>query len=134
MKFKALLSITFILSFVFVLLTSSNLMDEWEVPAEYALKENPYVDKADDDNVGQELWIEHCKSCHGKTGNGDGKKAEELETEMRDFEDEEVLAQNDGELYYKSFIGRDEMPNFEKDIPDEQDRWMLINYLRTLVE
>jgi hypothetical protein len=44
----------------------------------------------------------------------------------------DVQKQTDGEIYYKSFIGRDEMPNFEKKIPSESDRWMIVNYIRTM--
>ena len=47
---------------------------------------------------------------------------------------EAVQAQTDGELYYKAIIGKDEMPNFEKKIRGEEDRWMLINYLRSLAQ
>ena len=74
--------------------------------------------------------MQHCKSCHGKEGYGDGTKAKELETPMRDLTSDEVLEQTDGELYYKSFIGRDEMPNFEKKIQSETDRWALVAYMR----
>ena len=80
------------------------------------------------------LYSQHCKSCHGKEGYGDGNKAGELETEMRELSSEDVQSQADGELYYKTIIGRDEMPNFEKKIPAEEDRWLLVNYLRTLEE
>ena len=72
--------------------------------------------------------------CHGKEGYGDGSKAAELETEMRELGSAEVQGQSDGELYYKSIIGRDEMPNFEKKIRSDEDRWMVINYLRELAE
>jgi len=105
--------------------------EKWEVPAKYKTMENEYAGE-DEDDIGADLYAQHCKSCHGKEGYGDGTKAKELETEMRDLTEEEVLAQTDGELYYKSFIGRDEMPNFEKKITDDEDRWMVINYLRTL--
>jgi len=53
---------------------------------------------------------------------------------MRDLTGEGVQSQSDGELYYKSIIGRDEMPNFEKKIRGEEDRWMVINYLRSIAE
>ena len=53
---------------------------------------------------------------------------------MRDLSSSEVQGQTDGELYYKSFIGRDEMPNFEKKIRGEEDRWMVVNYMRSLAE
>jgi mono/diheme cytochrome c family protein len=105
--------------------------EKWEVPAKYKTMENEFAGE-DEDGIGEELYMQHCRSCHGKEGYGDGSKAGELETEMRDFTAEEVQAQTDGELYYKSFIGRDEMPNFEKKIKDEEDRWMVINFIRSL--
>ena len=117
----------------FVLLSmTSNVLEEWPVPAKYKSMKNPYAGKKDADNVGKDLYSKHCKSCHGSEGYGDGKKAGELDTEMRDFTSKEVRSQSDGALYYKSFIGRDEMPNFEKKIPSKEDRWLLVNYLRKL--
>ena len=107
--------------------------DDWEVPAKYKSMENPYAGD-DEDGIGEDLYKQHCRSCHGKEGYGDGTKAGELETELRYLTSEAVQAQSDGELYYKSIIGRDEMPNFEKKIRGEEDRWMVINYLRSLAE
>ena len=107
--------------------------EKWEVPAKYKNMENEFAGD-DEDGIGEELYMQHCRSCHGKEGYGDGTKAGELETPIRDFTSEEVQAQTDGELYYKSFIGRDEMPNFEKKIRDEEDRWMVVNYIRTMKE
>ncbi len=107
--------------------------DKWIVPDEYKNMENEYAGE-DEDGIGEELYEQHCKSCHGEEGHGDGTKAKELETPLRDLTSEEVQSQTDGELYYKAIIGRDEMPNFEKKIRDEEDRWMLINYLRALAK
>lgn len=119
---------TFIFS-LFVAFTSPQ--EPWDVPAEYANMENEFAGE-DEDGIGEDLYMKHCKSCHGKEGYGDGTKAAELETEMRDLTVEEVQSQSDGSLYFKSFIGRDEMPNFEKKIREDEDRWMVINYLRSL--
>ena len=105
--------------------------EKWEAPAKYKAIGNEYAGE-DEDGIGEELYAQHCRSCHGKEGFGDGSKAGELDTEMRELPSEEVQAQTDGELYYKSIIGRDEMPNFEKKIKDDEDRWMVINYLRSL--
>jgi len=41
-------------------------------------------------------------------------------------------AQSDGALYYKIAEGRDDMPSFKKKIPDAEDIWNLVNYVRTL--
>ena len=119
--------------FTFTFLAFTVPQDKWEVPAKYKSMENEYAGE-DEDGIGEELYAKHCKSCHGKEGYGDGTKAAELETEMRDLTTDEVQGQSDGELFYKSIIGRDEMPNFEKKIRDEEDRWMVINYLRSLAE
>ncbi|MEN8118809.1 MAG: c-type cytochrome [Bacteroidota bacterium] len=119
----------------FILISMTNdIQDDWPVPAEYKNMKNPMAGKADASNVGKTLYKEHCESCHGKEGYGDGKKSGELDTEMRDITSAEVQGQTDGELYYKSFIGRDEMPNYEKKIPSKDDRWRVVNYLRTMKE
>ena len=116
-----------------VAFTSPQIADDWEVPAKYKSMENKYAGE-DEDGIGEDLYKQHCRSCHGKEGYGDGSKAKELETEMRDLTVEEVQTQSDGELYYKSIVGRDEMPNFEKKIRGEEDRWMVINFVRSLAE
>lgn len=116
---------------VFTLVSFTFSSDDWEVPAKYKSMENEFAGE-DEDGIGEDLFKQHCRSCHGKEGYGDGSKAKELETDIRDLTSEEVQAQTDGELYYKGFIGRDEMPNFEKKIKDDEDRWMVVNYLRGL--
>ncbi len=107
--------------------------DDWVVPEKYNNMKNEYAGE-DEDGIGEELYAKHCKSCHGKEGYGDGTKAKELDTEMRDLTSEVVKSQTDGALYYKAILGRDDMPNFEKKIRDEEDRWMIINFLRSLEE
>lgn len=105
---------------------------KWDIPSEYKNMNNPYASDSSLDRVGKMLYIKHCKSCHGSYGKGDGPKASRLETFPGNFQEEQLLKQSDGELYYKSIIGRDEMPNYEKKIADEEDRWALINYLRVM--
>ena len=122
-----------IAAFTLTLVAFTAPQDEWEVPAKYKNMENKYAGE-DEDGIGEDLYKQHCRSCHGKEGYGDGSKAKELESEMRDLTSEEVQAQTDGELFYKSILGRDEMPNFEKKIRDDEDQWMVINYLRSLAE
>ncbi len=103
----------------------------WEIPSKYVKMENPYADE-DLTKVGKMMYSKHCKSCHGNAGLGDGPKAKQLETFPGDFSSEKFQAGSDGELYYKSIIGREEMPNYEKKITDDEDRWAIINYIRTL--
>lgn len=105
---------------------------EWEIPAKYKTMKNPHADDASLERVGKMLYSKHCKSCHGAIGLGDGSKAASLGVAMHSFAEDKFQAQSDGVIYYQSFIGRNEMPNFEKKIIDDEDRWALVNYLRTL--
>jgi len=113
---------------------NTNQQDPWTVPTKYQKMENPYSDATDNENIGRILYSKHCKSCHGTKGKGDGNKAESIDTPIGDFTDGSVKNQKDGALYYKSFTGRDDMPSFEKKIKDEEERWLIINYIRKLGE
>ncbi len=105
----------------------------WEIPAKYKTMKNTFKNDASLMKVGKMLYSKHCKSCHGSKGEGNGPKAKSMKkTLLRSLKLPEVQAQTDGILYYQSFIGRDEMPNYEKKITDDEDRWAIINYLRTM--
>ncbi len=108
---------------------------EWVVPAKYEVMANP-TDPDDDDGleIGEELYVKHCKSCHGKEGLGDGTKAKEQKGDLGDFSSEEFQAQSDGSLFYKTAEGREDMPGFTKKIPDVEEMWFVVNYMRTLGE
>ena len=111
----------------------SFVQEKWEVPEKYVTMENP-IDADTDRGIGKSLYAKHCKSCHGKEGYGDGPKANEQEGELGDFSTEEFQSQTDGELFYKTTFGRDDMPEYTKKMPDDEDRWLIVNYLRTLEE
>lgn len=105
----------------------------WNIPAKYkTMKSTVKAGDASINSTGKELYNKHCKSCHGTKGLGDGPKAAMMKTEMPSFADAKFKAQTDGEVYYQSIVGRDEMPNFEKKIVDEADRWALVGYVRSL--
>ncbi|MBT8315860.1 MAG: cytochrome c [Maribacter sp.] len=112
---------------------TSFVQDEWKVPDKYEKMKNP-TDPSVDLDIGKSLYNKHCKSCHGKEGYGDGTKADEVEGDLGDFSTAEFQAQSDGAIFYKSYIGRNDMPNYEKKIPDEDDVWLVVNYMRTLGE
>lgn len=104
---------------------------KWDIPEKYLSMQNPQAaGDAEMVKLGKMLWAKHCKSCHGGAGQGDGPKAAQLETFPGNFTVDAFHKQSDGVLYYKSIIGRDEMPNFESKIPDEEERWALITYMR----
>jgi mono/diheme cytochrome c family protein len=107
------------------------VQNEWIVPAKYEKMQNP-IPASQDMAIGKSLYAKHCQSCHGKKGLGDGNKADEVDGDLGDFSSKEFQAQSDGALFYKSYIGRDDMPNYEKKMPDQEDVWLVVNYVRTL--
>jgi len=108
--------------------------DPWVVPDNYNNMDNPVA--ADDESldIGKSLYNKHCKSCHGKEGWGDGSKAAQLETPCGDFTEDYFTSQSDGSIFYKTIKGRGDMPGFEKKIPDSEDVWHVVNYVRSFAE
>jgi mono/diheme cytochrome c family protein len=104
----------------------------WSVPDNYKTMKNPVAKNADALTNGKELYNQHCKSCHGTKGLGDGPKAAQLKTEPGDFATAAFQSQPDGALFYKTSEGRDDMPSFKKKIPDNDERWSIVVYLRSL--
>ena len=117
MKTFKILSIIGILSFALYSFTSF-VQEEWKVPAKYQTMKNP-VAPATDAAIGKALYNKHCKSCHGSKGLGDGPKAAEMDGDLGDFSSKEFQAQSDGALFYKTTIGRDDMPEFTKKLPND---------------
>lgn len=105
----------------------------WEVPAKYKSMKNP-TDPKDKEGAteGKALYAKQCSSCHGKKGLGDGSKAPDLKGDLGDFSSATAQKQTDGEIFYKMTEGREDMPSFKKKIPNEEDRWLVVNYVRTL--
>ena len=129
MKLKIfVLALIFIAGASFTMLTQK----EWPVPDKYNKMPNPLKGDAASLATGKELWAKHCQSCHGKSGKGDGSKAAQLKTTPEDLSTAEMQKQTDGAFFYKTLEGREDMPSFKKKIPDQDDIWALVNYMRVL--
>ncbi len=119
--------------------------DPWKVPEKYEKLKNPVVADEASIKAGIELYSEHCRTCHGISGKGDGIKAESLNKTPSDFTSVSFQKQTDGALLYKIYFGHKDMPGFKKRIPDNKDvidgtfgktrgPGDLINYLRTFAK
>ncbi|HEY3386432.1 MAG TPA: cytochrome c [Saprospiraceae bacterium] len=125
--FGLFLMTTMIMSFM----SSPQQNKPWPVPDNYKTMKNPVKF---DKTAAAALYSTHCKSCHGKEGLGDGTKAAQLDTPCGDFSSADFQKQTDGAIFYKTTVGRDDMPAFDKKIPDADDRWQLVHYMRTMAE
>jgi mono/diheme cytochrome c family protein len=129
----ATLMVTAVIAVFFMFGTAVNAQQAkakpWPVPdKDKSMKAPGKADLA----TGKELWAKHCKSCHGSKGLGDGPKAATLKTNPGDFSSAAFQASTDGEIFFRTDKGRDEMPAYEKKIPDANDRWALVAFMRTL--
>lgn len=132
MKTKAPVLIATLVAFaLFAFAPKSDFQKPWPVPDAWKNKVNPIKGDAASLTEGKALWNQHCKSCHGSKGKGDGPKASQLDTEPGDFTKASFQSQTDGALYYKTNAGRDDMPSYKTKIPDANDNWALVNYMRT---
>jgi mono/diheme cytochrome c family protein len=104
----------------------------WPVPDKAAKTPNPFKASGESVATGKALWVQHCSSCHGKSGIGDGTKAPQLKTQPDDLTIADCQSQSDGALFYKVSEGREDMPSFKKKLPDPEDIWDLVIYMRTL--
>ena len=103
----------------------------WVVPANFKTMKNAVAIGDASTKAGQALYTKNCASCHGKTGLGDGVKARSLKDFPGDFSKADFQGQSDGDLFYKSKIGRAEMPKYEGKLTDD-DIWNIIRYMRKL--
>lgn len=133
-KILTIISLSVVVALIYSFSPKSD-QEKWVAPAKYDSMKNPTsASDASGMTVGKNLYMQHCKSCHGKDGLGDGPKSAELNTPSGDFSTEEFQSQSDGSMFYKIKEGRDDMPSFAKKIPDDEDIWYVVNFLKTLKE
>ena len=86
---------------------------------------------------GARLFPEHCASCHGAEGRGDGPSARDLPVPPADLTSAHLWMHGDGELFWWLSHGVDvpeggqAMPGFAASL-SETERWALIDYIRAL--
>ena len=112
---------------------SSNLIqDKWVAPSSAKELKNTF---SGEESIakGKSIYQTRCVVCHGATGAGDGPAGKALTPPAADQTTAAVQAQTDGELYWKISEGRGSMVGW-KLILSEEERWALVNYIRTLAK
>lgn len=105
--------------------------DEWVAPVRAAKKKNPIEVNEASLVKGKAVWAKECASCHGDKGKGDGSAVKDLEKKPGDMTSTKTQEQSDGALFWKITEGNKPMASYAQTL-SEEDRWHVINYLRTL--
>jgi len=103
------------------------------VPAEYASLTNPVEPGDESIATGKALYDEYCIGCHGASGRGDGPKAATLDHTPADFTDPHMAEEmTDAAFFWRISEGveDEDMPAWKEKL-SEEDRWQLVNFVRT---
>lgn len=114
----------------------------WELPADADKTPNPVPATAESIAKGKELYLTptkgNCIFCHGETGAGNEENIAKkvLRRKPADLTNKErMTSMTDGELFWKITKGiTGIMPPGERKLPLEEDRWHVVNYIRTLAK
>jgi mono/diheme cytochrome c family protein len=122
-------------SFILVLSTFNNLLigqnNGWEAPASANNLKNPLKGNDKATQAGKKLYTQLCSICHGNKGKGDGVAGMALKPRPANLAKDIVQKQTDGAIYWKITEGRAPMAAYKASLTDEQ-RWQLVNYIRSL--
>lgn len=111
--------------------TSNTTTGEWKAPISVDNIKNPLMGDMKAAEKGKKIYKQMCVICHGDKGKGNGIAGASLNPRPADFTAEIIQDQSDGAIYWKLTEGRTPMAAY-KDILKEEQRWQLVNYLRTL--
>jgi mono/diheme cytochrome c family protein len=106
---------------------------KWVAPKDADKVTNPLTGNTTVIADAKKLYIANCGPCHGDKGRGDGPAAAGLNPRPADHTSASVQAESDGALFWKLSEGRMPMPAY-KSVFSDQQRWALINYIRTLAK
>ena len=111
----------------------------WELPEDADKTKNPVASSPESIAKGKELYLTrdkgNCVFCHGEAGSGNEANLARLRRKPADLTNKErMTAMSDGELFWKVSKGiTGIMPAGERRM-SEEERWHVVNYIRTLAK
>ena len=131
-------SITILASLIFIFFIQTQLFSQgtdsnerWLAPESAKEISNPVESNKSSIKTGAAIFKTRCAVCHGNEGHGDGPGGKALNPKPADFSTDKVQSQTDGEIFWKITNGKGAMIKWEP-ILSEEERWQLVNYVRSL--
>ncbi len=107
---------------------------EWKLPPDAKKMKNPIASNAASIAKGKMVYEKNCLVCHGASGTGDGVLGAKLKPKPADLTNKKEMSEySDGEIFSMVSMGKLPMPAFEKTVTKD-DRWNVVNYVRTLAK
>src|SRR5688500_8853129 len=112
----------------------------WELPEDADKTKNPVEATPESIAKGKELYLDpskgNCIFCHGEMGSGNEANLPRLRRKPADLSNKERMSSmTDGEVFWKLSKGiTGIMPAGERRMPEAQERWHIVNYVRTLAK
>lgn len=120
--------IFFVLGFI---IYSQAQTKPWVAPSTSNANKNPFSGNEDATKKGKAIFTQMCSMCHGVKGRGDGMAGTALTPKPANLTSDKVQSQSDGAIFWKITEGRTPMASYKTVLTEEQ-RWQVINYIRTL--
>ena len=112
------------------LVAGAGAQGRWAAPASEVGRKSPVAASVKIVEQGKKVAQANCVSCHGATGTGNGPAALALSPKPADWTSKEVQSETDGAIFWKITTGRGAMPAWRH--LAENDRWALVQYIRSL--
>lgn len=103
--------------------------------AEAAAKlKNPYAgnSKAELLELGRRKFETYCAVCHGYSGGGDGPVAPKMALKPPPLVSDKIKDVTDGAIFHIITDGQGVMSSYAYQLVNENDRWAIVNYVRSL--
>lgn len=112
-----------------ILMTFSSLIfcQEWVVPADRANRLCTFPFNDENRESGEKIYTVNCMSCHGTPGKGNYI---DLVPSPGDPATDKIQRNRDGEIFYKIFSGRGQMPSF-RSVLTTNEIWYVVSFIRS---
>lgn len=103
-------------------------IEGWHKPRAPETK-NPVKPSTKSVAKGEQLYKQHCLTCHGQSGEGNGPKAAGLKKIPANLR--VARKKPDSYLFSQIYLGRGPMPQ-NKEILSEEDCWHIVNFINQI--